>query len=465
MKRFFLLPLFSLIPMSSATEHTHADGTVCTGDHGSSAAAEHKPAAPAKKAHVHEDGTVCTGDHSSSAAAEHKPAAPAQQAHVHDDGTVCTSDHGSEEPMLIKLDPQARSVIALRTEPVPAAGEVISSSLYGYLSLPNYALTDYTMPVAGRIELQVKSAQEVEKGECLFSIESPEIATAILAKDELQANLERSRRDIATMSERIAKLAEAGTRKSELEEQLAFKQSEEQAITRQLAASQQALTLMCMGAEIAQKEGRYVLLIRAKQAGKVRTVGVSQGSWGERGASIVSMSDERALEITAQLYSSDQPQFSHARALIPVGNKNLVVEGSLRLAEQIDPDKQTRAVYFKPKSIPSGVQIGQLCRIDLFAPKANGEAELMSSIPDSAIIKVGLDDMVFIDHGNGIYEGKKIHAGESRHGMTPVHGLVEGQQTVIKGAYEFKFVLPSEGEKKVAGHFHADGKFHEGEEH
>ncbi len=73
--------------------------------------------------------------------------------------------------------------------------------------------------------------------------------------------------------------------------------------------------------------------------------------------------------------------------------------------------------------------------------------------------------MVFIDHGEGIIEAKKVQADPSRYGMTPVLGLKEGEQLVVQGAYEFKFVLPSEGEKKVSGHFHADGKFHEGEDH
>ncbi|MFI3242885.1 MAG: efflux RND transporter periplasmic adaptor subunit [Akkermansia sp.] len=431
MKASFLYPLSSIIasllPLGMAQqqhhEHQHEHGEACTSEH----------------EHQHEHGEACTSEHD----------------HDH--------DHDHAAPIIIKLDAKARSVIALRTEPVPAAGDIISSSLYGYLSLPPYALSDYTMPVAGRIELMVKSAQVVEAGQPLFTIESPELASSIMAQKQIEASLTRCISDIATMSGRIAKLREAGTRKVELEEQLAFKESEQRELESQLANSKRGLALMSMGAEIEEQEQRYFLLVRAKQAGKVRTVGVSQGSWGERGTSIVSMSQESAMEIMAQLYASDQPKFSHARAIVPVGQQNIMVEGSLRIAEQIDPIKQTRAVYFKPTHLPEGVQMGQLCRIDLFLPKLDGEQGM--SIPDSAIVKVGLDDMVFIDHGEGIFEAKKVHAGQSRQGMTPVTGLQAGQQLVVKGAYEFKFVMPSEGDKKVTGHFHADGKFHEGEDH
>jgi hypothetical protein len=36
---------------------------------------------------------------------------------------------------------------------------------------------------------------------------------------------------------------------------------------------------------------------------------------------------------------------------------------------------------------------------------------------------------------------------------------------VSDGAYELKLALQEEGDKKSAGHFHADGTFHEGDEH
>ena len=50
--------------------------------------------------------------------------------------------------------------------------------------------------------------------------------------------------------------------------------------------------------------------------------------------------------------------------------------------------------------------------------------------------------------------------------MTPVKGLIPGQKLVVKGGYELRYLLPADGsQQKKAGHFHADGKFHEGEDH
>lgn len=72
------------------TAHTHADGTVCTGDHSHDADddhdhADHDHGTP----HVHADGTECTGDHDHDDHASHDHGT----AHVHADGTECTGDH------------------------------------------------------------------------------------------------------------------------------------------------------------------------------------------------------------------------------------------------------------------------------------------------------------------------------------------------------------------------------------
>ena len=69
----------------------------------------------------------------------------------------------------------------------------------------------------------------------------------------------------------------------------------------------------------------------------------------------------------------------------------------------------------------------------------------------------------YMEIGEGKFAMVKVHAGTSRRGMTPVSGLTPGQKIVVKGGYELKYIIPGDGDKKKAGHFHADGVFHEGE--
>ncbi len=366
------------------------------------------------------------------------------------------------EAIVVSADPHSRHLIALQVEVVPEPTGALSSSLYGTLTAPEHALHTYAMPVGGHVTLHVKSAQKVKEGDILYSIESPTFTDQGAAVREGEAALARCEEEIATLTARIERLRAVSTRNSDLEDQLHFKRAEARQLERDLEMKRRRVRMLARGAEYAKTEDDLIyLVIKATKTGTVRNVGVLQGSWCEQGAPVITISDPTELEISASLYANDMPSFDHVRAYIPRGSENVTVEGSWRLAEQVDPQTQTRALYFTPKTLPKGVRPGQLCRLDLYNESAACGNTI--SIPDSAIVRVGMDDMVFLELEAGRYAAVKVHAGESRRGMTPVSGLKPGQRMVVKGGYELKYILPGEGQQKKAGHFHADGKFHEGE--
>ena len=60
---------------------------------------------------------------------------------------------------------------------------------------------------------------------------------------------------------------------------------------------------------------------------------------------------------------------------------------------------------------------------------------------------------------------KPVATGRSAAGWTAVTGLDANDEVVSQGVYELRHALPAAGgEKKSAGHFHADGTFHAGGE-
>ncbi len=439
-------------PFARAEEHQHAPGESCSGGH------EHA----AHDGHQHAPGEACSGGHEHAAhdGHQHAPGEACSGGHSHEPGEVCS---GGGDIVIVTADAHSRHLIALQVEAVPTSGSALSSSLYGTLSAPDHALQTYSLPAAGRITLHVKSAQQVHRGTLLYTVESPALSDQLAAIRQAEANITRCRDEIDALTARIARLSSAGTRNSDLEEQRTFKRAEERQLERDLDTARSRLRMLTLGAELHDVDGLPRLLVKAEKAGTVRNVGVPQGSWGEQGAAVITMSDPTEMEIIATLYASDLPSFTSVRALIPIGRENLAVEGKWRLAEQVDPQKQTRTLYFTPKQLPEGARPGQLCRLDLYDD--NAACGNTVSIPDSAIVRVGMDDMVFVELEAGRYAGIKVHAGESRRGMTPVSGLTPGQRIVVKGGYELKYILPGDGQKKAAGHFHADGKFHEGEHH
>lgn len=363
--------------------------------------------------------------------------------------------------MVVKVDARSRHILNMQVEAVAEGRGMLTHSMYGTLTVPEHATETYALPCAGFITLQVKSAQPVKEGDVLYTLVSPELNDRALELEKAEAALTRAEAELAVLQERRQKLSGVGVVNSELESQLNFKQAELRQLAQERATASTRMQMMLRGGElVTDADGVRVLNVRSRGAGTVRNVGVTQGSWGEQGAPVIAMSHPEAMEIRGELYSGSIPSFDAVRATMPVGRENKEVAGTWRLSEQADAEKQTRTLFFTPAALPEGARPGQLCRLDLYE---QGNADTVT-IPDSAVVRVGMDDMVFVEVGEGSYAAVTVHAGESRRGMTPVSGLPQGGKIVVKGGQELRQLLPTAAAAaKKPGHFHADGSFHEGE--
>lgn len=393
--------------------------------------------------HDHSDHDHADHDHVSAHDASHS-------AHAH-----------AAEAITLQVDARSRHILNMQVETIPETGLALSQSLYGHLTTPGHALETYALPCAGRINLRVKTAQQVKKGDVLYTLTSPAYSDQLAEEQQIKANLARCNQELEALRSRVSRLQQAGARNSELESQMSFKQAESEQLARDLDITRVRLRTLAMGAETYNEEGLPVLVVRAHADGVVHNLGVTQNSWGEQGAAVITMSAPAAMEIVGTLYASDLPRIVEVRAMLPLGREGVSLKGSWRLADQVDATTQTRSLFFTPADLPPEARAGQLCRLDIFDMPAEPG---IVSIPDSALVKVGTDDVVFVEIGEGKYAMVKVHAGDSKRGMTPVAGLHPGQKIVVKGGYELKYSLPTEQATKKAGHFHADGKFHEGED-
>jgi hypothetical protein len=162
------------------------------------------------------------------------------------------------------------------------------------------------------------------------------------------------------------------------------------------------------------------------------------------------------------LIGMDSVHYSKAMLSLTLGNKTEFLNGTLRISPLVDTTTLSRTVYFTPDQLPQGAYDGQVATLELFSSEETEGGYL--TIPDSAVVKVGIDQVVFLKVGKNEFVMKKVQTLPSRFGRTPVKGLTPGEMIVTKGGYELKYILPEEkaGTKKTAGHFHADGQFHEG---
>ena len=449
-----LTPVFSLNPargeQPAPTEHKHEDGTACTADHGHEGH-QHKEGETCAEGHAHEehkhaDGSVCTGDHE-------------PEGHQHAEGEACTGDHeheeaaekGSGQPgdmIPVHVDEKARHSLDMRFEKVTEATHGAEKTLHGQMVIPPHAVTTYALPAAGRVTFNVKSAQQVRKGELLYTLASPDIVEMEGNASQAQAALDRAAAELNTLKERRAQLEKIGTRNSELNTSIQFKEAE----IHSLRAALDARALK-----------NNLLYVYAAADGSVQSVNMTQGSWGEQGAPALVMTNKGELEFATTIYGADPVHYAKAQLALTSGKNTEVLDGTLRVAGQVDPATQSRALYFVPDRMPEGTHAGQLARLDLYSHDAATDGFI--PVPNSAVVKVGVNDVVFIKAADDTFVMKKVETLPARQGKTPVKGLTPGQTIVTKGGYELKYILPTgdAGSKKAAGHFHADGQFHEGE--
>lgn len=462
-----LAPVFGLNPargdQQAPAEHKHEDGSACTADHGHEDH-QHKEEEPCTEGHAHEehthpDGSACTGDHG-------------KEGHQHAEGEPCTGDHDHEheeaagkssgqlgDMIPVHVDEKARHSLDMRFEKVTEVPHGAEKTLHGQMVIPPHAVTTYALPAAGRVTFSVKSAQQVRKGELLYTLASPDIVEMEGNASQAQAALDRAAAELATLKQRRSQLEKIGTQNSELNTSIQFKEAEIHSLRAALAASNNKLKLVTDSGALKNN----LLHVYAAADGSVQSVNMTQGSWGEQGAPALVMTNKGELEFTTTIYGADPVHYAKAQLALTRGKNTELLNGTLRVADQVDPSTQSRTLYFVPDRMPEGTHAGQLARLDLYSHDSATDGFI--PVPNSAVVKVGVNDVVFIKAGDDTFVMKKVETLPARQGKTPVKGLTPGQTIVTKGGYELKYILPTgdAGSKKAAGHFHADGQFHEGE--
>ncbi len=407
---------------------------------------------PAKEQpHKHIDGEDHDHDHDHDHEADSK-----------DDDHDHEASKGLADIVPVHIDAKAIHALDMKIEKVVAQPHAATKSYYGQLEIPPSAVQTFSLPSSGRVIPHVQSAQKVKKGDVLYTLESPDIVDLAGKVRDAEASLKRAEAELLTLTARRDQLEKIGTRNSELDTSIRFKEAEIPGLRSTLETARNQFQIATSGGTM---EGN-LLVVRAPIDGSVQSVDTNHNAWEEQGVPILVMTEPGKLEFKATAYASDSLRHSAAHLVLtsPDGKKSIILNGTTRISAQINPENQTRTIYFVPDKVPTEAYAGQVARLELNEPADAREGFI--SVPNSAIVKVGINDVVFLrdKDDDDLFLMVKVETLPSRRGMTPVKGIKEGQLLVTQGGYELKYVLPEgNGPKKAAGHFHADGKFHEGE--
>ncbi len=337
---------------------------------------------------------------------------------------ACEAAHGERG---VEVGESAASAIGLRLARAERRRVQSAKRYYGRIVADPQADRIVALPMAGFVTLCVRLHDDVESGAELLRVSSPDAAAQFA--------------EIETRAARLEALERAGAKNAALA-----------AETKAMKASFAAMTRGLKPVDAAS--GVFALL--AQGAGRVTEVMSATGGFLERGASVLRVAERRAPAVLALVPVSD------ARALQDgLGAVAGAAHGTIRL-DRTRTDGLV-GVWVTGLADDSLVQ-GETVRVAL---ESGSDGAPVLCVPSSAVFMDGLSPSVFVRdaHDADRMVVKKVGVGISSGGWTQVEGLKEGEEVVSEGVYELRHALPSAGgEKKEAGHFHADGQFHAGSE-
>lgn len=335
----------------------------------------------------------------------------------------------------------------------------------------------YAAPEAGRVRIKVSPLQSVAAGELLLELET---AAWPALQQDLHAAHAEALRAAAALAESQARRDAAGdaghgaifaTALLSAEADAAAAASRQQHLLLQAAAltgtSVQDLAAVTDGMPAWTTLDRIPL--RAQASGTVREVAVADGAWVDAGAKLLHTVDATRLTFRGQALQSDLfdrlRDGQKARIRVPEGNGHgrrvAPLEGIIRVGVSGDAGKRVVDIFIDLAEAGwARPDLAAIAEIGV----TGGSEEV--AVPRRAVIQDGLKHVFFRrdprDPDSVIRTEADLGATDGSY-VAIRSGLGEGEEVVIDGVYQLKLASTTSGQSTKAGHFHADGTWHEGE--
>ncbi len=340
----------------------------------------------------------------------------------------------------------------IRVEPVTVErvprDEVVAP---GKVELDPNRIARIMLPLPGRItEVRVRVGDAVRAGQSLVTLESPDVAEAIGALRQAEANLVQARAGLAQAEAALAKAEQDAERAKDLYEHRAIAQKEvlaaDNVVVQSRAAVEQARAVVAqaeagreqvrrrletLGLDDSGREQR--ITVRAPLNGKVLELAVVPGEYRtDTSVSLMTIADLSRLVVTANVPEANL-------YLVEVG-ENVEVELTafpnerftgrvIRIADTIDPQTRTARVIVE---LTSG---GQRLRPDMFARLRLSDAPTpLPVIPKAAVVEREGVTGVFVEREAGKFDWRPIRVGVALGERVAVlEGLRPDERVVVGG--------------------------------
>ncbi|HYE63487.1 MAG TPA: HlyD family efflux transporter periplasmic adaptor subunit [Phycisphaerales bacterium] len=390
------------------------------------------------------------------------------------------------------------------------------------------ARQEHRAPAPGRVQLLVNPAATVDSGTPLYRLDTPRLrelqerlAEAIAATSLATAGLdamgplrqahevhEQNLRTAEQMwAARVAKLEElraagAGSGANIAEAQAALaaaradiseaheKHAELDAQEGKLRAEQSAATLRVeltlsslaslTGVPVGELQGLAgggapswrtlsIVEVRATAPGAVENIAVSNGSWVDATAPVLSVVDPTRVLFRAHAPQADLRRITPGMPAVivpPIGDPASAaapLRGTLAIAPVADPQQRSIDLLVTPSSPIPWARAGVSGFLELTPQDEGSNSQL--AVPVQAVARDGLTPIIFRRDPKNPDRVMRLEAdlGEDDGRFVVVNsGVREGDEVVVDGVYQL--MVATSGTAQKGGHFHADGTFHEGED-
>lgn len=385
--------------------------------------------------------------------------------------------------------------------------------LPGRFELRPEARREYHVMLAGRIDLLVRQYQTVTAGDPLFHLDSPawrkvqsDMVDALNSMKRshadvavAEANLNEMTQSVAFLENRIANLASAKMRQVELESQLADKKNTVPRMHAELDAARVEFDAAHSRYEVmlgtassltgfpvneldpAEATHDHVtertppwqsirrITVVAEADGVVDRLPITNRGWAEEGELVLDTVDPAILRFHADALQSDLTLFADgmsARVVPPQGGVfelQDAADGEIVVGFEAHTEERTVPIFLVTKSLPTWAKAGVTAYLEVYI---KGTSSSVLAVPESAVIRDGLDDVLFRRAPGNPDEVIRLIAdlGASDGRWVEIKsGVRAGDEVVLGGVYPLMLASSESGAAQKGGHFHPDGTFH-GEE-
>ncbi len=335
---------------------------------------------------------------------------------------------------LVYIGPKARQEIAVEAAQVQVVREGLT--LLGKIQYDPERFVRLSSPLAGLVKVvSVRLNEEVRVDQSLATIESPDIGVAY-------ADFAKAESDLA-----LAKMNYSRARdlyKAHSVSKKEFDQAQNDLIKNQAEYGRSRKRLLTLKVPVSEldkprRERRIStqFALKAPIAGtiteKAVTIGQLVGTNPDQILFVIGALD--ALQAVADVYERDLSLVGEGLAVsveVPAF-PNETFEGTVAyISDVVDPATRTTKMRCNLKNPNHRLRPEMFARIHIVRPASEN---LALAVPRQALIRIGDEDFVFVEHSETEYERRHIVTGPISNDLVEIQeGLKAGERVVVRGA-------------------------------